>query len=514
FKELTHTECIALAQRVLFFYYMVKNQFEKSLSLLQESLTYYTDLRERIAVADTLEMIGIYYYSNMIDYDQALAYFQKCLAIREKVKHTFGIARVYHFIADVYSEIYENELGLDYLQRSLNLMEQLQYENEIAWIYFKFGEYYTFKTEFSQATNFIQKSLTLFNKVKNQKGIATCYMRLGGLALVNGDFTKAQKYQEQSIQLWNELKIRTLGYGVAIGNLGWVKRELGQLDESLECFQKFLTVGEELGKRCEIAQALQEIGTIYRLKGKYKQAFKLYQRGISIQRKLAGNYYVDGQKGWNCYCLTVLITQYFPEENALQYVKELEQIHGRNEWNEQAYPVAKALYLKTSKRVRDHYKAQEILEKAIKETSCFDPVIGFTAHLSLCELLIRELRTSGEEEVFQEVKTLVDDIQTTLTQQNIVPLQIEMQILQAKIQQIQGDFDQSVNFLEQAIQQAKTNDLVDMMNKIQREQDFLEETFDTWQKLIQNNAPFQERLKQAQLEDYVKTAVKRVNLER
>ena len=84
--------------------------------------------------------------------------------------------------------------------------------------------------------------------------------------------------------------------------------------------------------------------------------------------------------------------------------------------------------------------------------SFFDPNLGFTARLCLCELLLLEFKTSGEEEVFQAAKTLVNDIQVTAEQQHVIPLQIEMNILQAKLFQIEGNFDQSERFLEQAIQ--------------------------------------------------------------
>lgn len=103
-----------------------------------------------------------------------------------------------------------------------------------------------------------------------------------------------------------------------------------------------------------------------------------------------------------------------------------------------------------------------------------------------------------------------NDIQVTAEQQHVIPLQIEMNILQAKLFQIEGNFDESERFLEQAIQRAKISNLPDMINKIQREQKLLEESYEVWQKLIQNNAPFQERLKQTQVEDHLKWALKMV----
>lgn len=514
FEEIHHSEGIAQAQQILGFCYMHKNQFEKALALLQDSLSYYKKAEQKVAIADTLEVIGIYYFGNHIDYNQALGYFKKSLAIREELNHTYGLARSYYFIGDVYSATYEKELALDYYQKSLTIMEQLHYEHEIRWIYFRLGELFQIRGEFSLASDYLQKSLALFKKAGNQKGIATCYTRLGTIALASSkDFTRAQNYQERSIELLNKLQSRGITYFIAMGNLGWVRRELGQLSEALELWIEALTVTKKLGWQIGVTQALQNIGAVYRLKGKYKQALKHYQQAISIQRNLAGGVYGDLLRAWSCYDIIVLITQYFPEEDALPYVKELEQLVGGGKgWQAQIYPVAKALYLKTSKRVRDHYKAQEILEKVVNEFgSFFDPNIGFIAELTLCELLLVELKASGENEVLQEIKSLIQKMQSTAEQNRFIPLLIEISILHARLRYVEGKFQSAMNLLNAARAIAEEENLHSLVEKVSSETVGLERDLEKWQGLIQRNASIQERLEQSQVEEYLQGAQKLVS---
>jgi tetratricopeptide (TPR) repeat protein len=457
-------------------------------------------------MADSLEIIGLFHFANMLDYEKALEHYQQSLAIREDLNYLYGMAKSYFFIGAVYFDTYDKDKALDYYQKSLTLMKQLHYTHEIAWLYFQMGETYGNYADFELGEEYLQKGLELFEKLENPKGQAVCYMRLSNLAhTVYRNFTQAQSYLQQTLDLWVESGIKSYNYSVAIHIQGWYQRELGQLDQALKSFQRSLAINKNLGIPLQQqGQTLQDIGSIYRLKGDYQQAFTYYQKAFAIQKKLSGNFIVDGQKTWTCYYLIVLITQYFPQENVAPFLEELEQINKlENPLLKHIYPIAKALYLKASKRVADHYKAQEILKDVVKTQKFYDPNLGFTAQLTLCELLLQELKTSGESEVFQELKTLVGDVELIAEQQNLILAQIEMKILQAKLAQVEGKFDDSNQLLEQTFQLTQKNNLLDMVNKIKYEQQLLADSFETFNELIEKNASMSQKLKQLQISRYI-----------
>ena len=103
-------------------------------------------------------------------------------------------------------------------------------------------------------------------------------------------------------------------------------RELGKLDDAMECLQSSLAICEKLGLLFQISQPLQDIGSIHRLKGDYQQAFNYYQKAFSMHKKFPANSINDFYKAWSCYYLIVLITRNFPEKDVSIYLEEFEQL--------------------------------------------------------------------------------------------------------------------------------------------------------------------------------------------
>jgi hypothetical protein len=174
--------------------------------------------------------------------------------------------------------------------------------------------------------------------------------------------------------------------------------------------------------------------------------------------------------------------------------------------------LSQALVLKRSSRLRDKIKAQELFEQVAGEETEFR--ISFDALLNLCDLLLLELRTSGEEDVFLEAKSFVQRFTTRAKQTQFLSFVVDALILQAKFAMVDGDITGAAKLLDQAQITAEEKGFTRLARKVSDEIIELERQYDNWQRLIQNNAPFQARLEKAQLEDYLKEAVKLARLGR
>ncbi|MFX1512244.1 MAG: tetratricopeptide repeat protein [Promethearchaeota archaeon] len=510
FEKLSHSKGIAQVQQILGVYWWRNNDSETALSYLHESLDFYTKLNHKVAIADTLEKIGIYYYANAVDYNLAIEYHKKSLDVREELNYSYGIARSYYFLGDIYRDLLKGKPVLEYLQKSLEIMEQLGNKHKIAEILHRFGLWYFFSFEdLSLASEYFHKSLKSYEDLKNRKGMAFCYNRLASLAYFSGDFLQAQKYIQQSLDLWNEIGIRSLGYHLSLVVKGWLVRDIGHLDEALAFFQEALLVSEKLGLVIHIHQALQDIGNIYRLKGEYKSALEYFKRCYSIISSCDSSKWIDLWIGWACFYLILLIVHHFPHEDITPYINKLEQTkkEDASPWMDINYKVCKALYLKTSTRLRDHFRAQQILEKLVEEgRDSYPRLHGFVAEVTLCELLLLELKVSGENVVLQEIKSLMQKIRSTAEQNKFIPLLIEISILQARLQYVEGELESAMTLLNETKAIAEKENLHSLVIKISSEKLSLEGDFEKWQELIDRNAPIQERLKQAKVGEYLKIA--------
>jgi hypothetical protein len=168
---------------------------------------------------------------------------------------------------------------------------------------------------------------------------------------------------------------------------------------------------------------------------------------------------------------------------------------------------AEALILKTSPRMKDKAKSQAILEQIAEETSELFEITS-TAMFNLCDLYIFELKASGEKTVLQETTTLVRRLTAHARHQHSFSSVVDALILQAKLAMVGGDLTVATQLLDQAQMTAEEKGLTRLGEKVTTESQLLEAQYENWQHLIDSNAPYTTRLKQARVENYLTEALK------
>jgi hypothetical protein len=168
----------------------------------------------------------------------------------------------------------------------------------------------------------------------------------------------------------------------------------------------------------------------------------------------------------------------------------------------QRYQVAQALMLKTSPRIKDKARAQEILQQFIEE-ECSDHDLTVAALLILCDLLLVELRMSSALEVLEEVKTINSRLLSIAKQQYSFWLFAETYVLKARLALFELDLKNSTQLLDQALLIAEENGLTKLAVKIYSEQTRLQDQMAQWQQLADRDASLNERLDLARLESMI-----------
>jgi hypothetical protein len=148
-----------------------------------------------------------------------------------------------------------------------------------------------------------------------------------------------------------------------------------------------------------------------------------------------------------------------------------------------------------------------MLEELISE-DIIDHALSVRAMFELSELLIKELKAYGKKEVFYEVKELIQRLDEEAYQQRSYSLMIDTSILQAKLAMVEGDLNKSQQFLDQGEQIIREKEIPKLTNKILKEKNDLNNQYETWELLIQSNAPFESRLEQANIAEYITVAKK------
>ncbi|MFQ5978348.1 MAG: tetratricopeptide repeat protein [Candidatus Heimdallarchaeota archaeon] len=443
----------------------------------------------------------------------------------------------------------EADQAMDYFQQSLALRQKLGNKHDIAVSLRTIGVIHGFKGNWDQAIDFHRQALKIFQEVGNKYRIGWCLRNIGGICGAKGELDRALEYSQQGLALFQEIGNKNM-IAYSLHALGDIYCQQGDLERALEYYQQQLSFLEELGNKWHLLTCLRSIGWLYWDKGEIDRAWEYHQQSFALAQEIGhkhwkGDSFFLGlfhwQKGALEQALTLLekALSYLEEhgldffipfalfwliivsidngspEQAQEYLQRLEQINEQNENKlvSQRYRLAQGLVLKASSRIRDKVRAQEIFQQ-IAEEEVVANTLTEMAMVNLCELLLDELKTYGEADVLQAAKTLVHKLYELAQDQHSFSLVINALVLQAKLALVGGDPATATQLLEQAKLTADENNLELLTAKVLRERQSLQTQYETWEQLIQRNAPFHERMERARVADYLKDVEKLVSMER
>ena len=476
--------------------------FDEGLKSVQEGEKLIIDLGNGEDIRENkkrlLSQAGVihWYRGNL---DLASDYHQECLTISEEENDSPSIADSLNNLGLIHQSKGNFNTALEYYEKSLALLEDLGDKERISRIVSNLGTTYSSKGDQKQALKYLQRTHKLKVELGNNSDIAFSLINLGVIYRMQGNLSNALEYYQKGQRIFEEINDKK-GIGLALNNLGDVYQLKGDLNLALEYYQESLTIYEELGIKQDIALSLMNIGEMYRRKRNSDWALRYYNRSLAIYKELKN----DPSSATVLYELVLLALDSNEPILAQEHLETLRQINERSDSKtvRHRYLIAKALLLKSQKRTRHKMKAEEILSKVVEE-EVVDHSLTVTAMIHLCDLLLFELKMTGEEEILDEVKTLTQKLFSTAKEQSSHLLLAETYVLQSKLALLEMNIEKAQNLLQQALLTAEEKGLRNLAIKIYSEKTSLDAQIEKWRHLIKQKSSINERLELTRLEDLV-----------
>ena len=237
-------------------------------------------------------------YHEIGNYEKALKYFSKALAIRKKVfgKEHPSTATSFHNIGLVYREQGDYDKALKYFSKALAIRKKVLGEEhpDTAMSYNNIGVVNLRQSNYDKALKYFSKALVTRKKVLGEEhpDTAMSYNNIGVVNVIRGDHDMGLKYY------FKALKIRKKVFGIehrdtaqSYNNIGIVFRKQGEYDKALKkFFFKALEIREKvLGiVHPDTATSYNEIGVVYREQGEYDKALCYFFKALKIREMVLG----------------------------------------------------------------------------------------------------------------------------------------------------------------------------------------------------------------------------------
>ncbi|MFX0061029.1 MAG: tetratricopeptide repeat protein [Candidatus Hermodarchaeota archaeon] len=434
------------------------------------------------------------------DLDTALEHFQHALALREKIGDSYAIVHSLNTLGSRYRQQSELDTALEYLQRGLSLCRTLNNAESISFSLNSIGYIYIDKGDWDTALEYFQQELSFTKKTGNPVSIARSLRFIGYVYQNKGELDKALDYFQECLSLDTNVGI-SVAISYDLGFISFVHYLKGELDTALDYLKRSLAPRDEVEEApVFFSDILLLSGVLYHAKGELDTALERLQQSLSLIEQFGNDIAIS----WRLFCLICVFLAQEDQTHAQKYLTRLQQLQTRtpNKWIHLRSRLAEALVLKQSKRMKHKSQAQIILEQIVNEDMvAFD--LTALAMVHLCDLLLGELKSYADPDVWKEVKALIEQLYVMAQDQNSVSLICEALLLRAKFATVDGKLQQALTFYEQARFTATEKNLILLVEKVDTEQKLFESEFEKWQDIIQSNKPLQERLKHARLEDYI-----------
>ncbi len=176
-------------------------------------------------------------------------------------------------------------------------------------------------------------------------------------------------------------------------------------------------------------------------------------------------------------------------------------------WSKILSKLAEAQILSKSKRFKEKSEAQMLLNEILKDSSV-NIELKYTTKLILINLLLEEISILGDEDLYQNTKLLLDDLDTLVNQWNFPPAQVNALMLKSSFSLVDSEIDQAFRDLDVALGIAEKNKLPALEHKVLDRQKELLQEFSKWKEIIETDTSLKDRLENANVEFYLKDALK------
>jgi tetratricopeptide (TPR) repeat protein/CHAT domain-containing protein len=265
-------------------YHRTFNQYEKALSLFEESLRIFRDLGDKKSTAIVLFNMGKS-LNALGRYERSLAVLQESLRINRGLNDLQGIAVSLNLIGHAYSALGQYDKPLSYYEEALKLCRRINNQREMATTLTNIGDLYCDLNMRDKAVPYYQEALAIQKRNNLRFDLAITYTNIGAMYKELDQYDKALTNYEESLKISRNLENSAL-IAANLNNIGNVFAGLGKSDTALTYYQQSLKLEKELGRPQKIAIALNNIGMEYFRLGLYDQTLNYLNDALAIEKKL------------------------------------------------------------------------------------------------------------------------------------------------------------------------------------------------------------------------------------
>lgn len=212
-------------------------------------------------LAETLHYLAITYQVQS-RYPEALAYDERSLQIRTRLKDSLGMANTINNIAVIYDEQGRYSDAVQSYLKAYELYKRHGSEIKLALVNVNLGVVFKGMGEYQNSISNYKEALKKFVSLRRDYETAVCQVNMGSVFIAMQRYDSALYYSLQAEKLFNQL-----GYvrfeAVATGNAGIAHGKLGHTADAITFLQRAIENHKANNNRKELAYCYLKLAEVY-----------------------------------------------------------------------------------------------------------------------------------------------------------------------------------------------------------------------------------------------------------
>lgn len=283
FQTIAQSETTSAEWYQNFFTRDSKQPVEKVLKLKADQLLEAVEIQDDSAQARILLESGLIHLTRTFNYDTAMDFFIKSLAISDSLRHPSGKIFSYLAIADVFEEVGNLDKSVQFLEKAFELSSTLGEPGIHILVLTELGKINAITNHTEEAFQNFEEVLRLEEQLFLPGMKADALFNLADLYNKNGEHEKAITFHKKALAIWRSVGNR-LQEARLLNEIGGVYEQMKNPDRALANYTAALEVYQIIDQKTGIAESYNNIGALYYLENKVDDAIKNLELGLSAGR--------------------------------------------------------------------------------------------------------------------------------------------------------------------------------------------------------------------------------------
>ena len=262
-----------------------QGKYFEALDFYQQSLNYFTEIKDYVGIANIYSNIGVVYYDQSDDV-KALENYLQSLKYAELSGDKLRILSALNNVGGVYTNkpaTYDK--ALRYYLQALPLCEELGKKDELGAISVNIGFIYSETHEPGKAMVYFKKALKTY---ANSEGSLNAYNAIGKLYTDEGKYELALESLNKALNLAEKLNVK-LSIVKSLTRLGNLYTKQEQYKIAIDYYKKAEKLAVDISAKIELKDLYQQMSLAYSKSADYRKAFQYQSLFSTIKDTLYNN---------------------------------------------------------------------------------------------------------------------------------------------------------------------------------------------------------------------------------